>query len=64
MAQPKKAIRPDQSTPQGWLQHHRGHGKPFFEVKIGEWNRWRCSCGERFHFTAAQREASPDDYVM
>jgi RecB family exonuclease len=59
-----RPIKPDVTTPQGWLTHHRQHGRPFYEVKIGEWHRWRCSCGEKFFFTEADREAKPNNYLL
>ena len=55
----------NRKNPEGWLSIHREHGRgPYFEVKIGEWNIWRCPCGEKFHFTEAQRDSEPEKYVI
>lgn len=63
-ARAPKPIPPDPTTPQGWLKIHRSHGRPFYEVKIGIWHRWRCTCGERFCFTDEQRNAEPTKYTL
>lgn len=61
----QKPIPPDPTTPQGWLAVHRGHGgRPYYEVKIGEWHRWLCTCGQRFHFTDMQRDGAPSKYAL
>lgn len=63
--QAQKPIPPDPTRPEGWLAIHRGHGgRVFYEVKIGEWHRWRCSCGDKFTFNDAQREAAPKRFTL
>lgn len=59
-----RGSKPDVTTPQGWLEHHRTHGRPFYEVKIGLYHRWRCTCGERFVYTDEDMAARPERYVL
>ncbi len=60
-----KRVPPDMSTPQGWLTVHKLHGRGvYFEVKVGQWHRWLCSCGERFYFTNEQRDAEPQKFTL
>lgn len=59
-----KPIPPDPATPDGWLVIHRPHGCVFYEVKIAQWHRWRCRCGEHFCFTNEERDADPGKYRL
>lgn len=60
-----KPIPPDPTAPQGWLAIHRAHGgRPYYEVKIGQWHIWRCTCGIKFHFTDAQRDLEPRKFTL
>jgi hypothetical protein len=58
-------ISHNPKLPEGWLSIHRAHGRgPFYEVQIGQWHRWRCTCGDKFHFTDEQRDAEPEKFVI
>jgi hypothetical protein len=54
-----KAKLPDVSTLYGWLEHHRSHGKPYRDAKIGEYHVFRCSCSDAFKFSDAERSDQP-----